>query len=330
MRIEPVRLQEAFVLDYEYHVSTRVKLTGKLTLPPPDKDKKPVILDMSGSSAIEYDERMLESKDGTVGRTVRVYREMEFDRTVGDQAQKSTLRPEVRRLVLLRRQKFKGPFCPEGPLTPGEIDLIRTDVFTPALVGLLPTQAVKAGDRWTVTTAAVQELTDLDQIEGKVECRLDDVTTLNERRCARVFLSGTVKGVNEDGPERTEAGGAVLFRFGIEPPQLPLSEGHSHPARQGWQGGGPDRGAVRADAAGQHRGEGAESGGPPGADAGADGGKHASAVRQSRIGSAFRLSAALAAGRRYGPAGARWTGRTAAACRSRSTRRRKCRRGRSS
>jgi hypothetical protein len=211
---EPVRLQEAFAPDYEYHVSTRVKLNGKLILPSPDKDKKPVILDMSGSSAIEYDERVLDSKDGAVGRTVRVYREMEFDRTVGDQAQKSTLRPEVRRLVLLRRQKFKGPFCPEGPLTPGEIDLIRTDVFTPALVGLLPAQAVKAGDRWTVTTAAVQELTDLDQIEGKVECRLDDVTTLNKRRCARVFLSGTVKGVNEDGPSEQKL--EALYYFDLE------------------------------------------------------------------------------------------------------------------
>ena len=142
---ETVRLKELFPADYQYHVSTRVTLSGQLTLPPPEKDKRPVPLSVKGSSAIDYDERVLDAKDDAVARTVRVYRQMEFERKVGDQAQTSTLRPEVRRLVLLREKGFKGPFCPEGPLTPGEIDLIRTDVFTPALTGLLPDGAVKPG-----------------------------------------------------------------------------------------------------------------------------------------------------------------------------------------
>src|SRR5262249_15101045 len=157
---DTVRLRELFPADYQYHVSTRVELTGKLTLPPPEKDKKPVALDVTGNSAIEYDERVLEAKDGAVARTVRLYRRMDFERRIGEQAQKTTLRPEVRRLVLLREKRFKGPFCPEGPLTPGEIDLVRTDVFTPSLVGLLPDGAVKVGDRWTAPATAVQELTD--------------------------------------------------------------------------------------------------------------------------------------------------------------------------
>ena len=35
---EPVHLRERFPVGYEYHVSTRVDLTGTLTLPP-EKDK---------------------------------------------------------------------------------------------------------------------------------------------------------------------------------------------------------------------------------------------------------------------------------------------------
>ncbi len=208
---DTVRLKELFPTDYQYHVSTRVTLEGQLTLPPPEKDKKPVALAVKGTSTIEYDERVLDAKDDAVSRTVRLYRRMDFDRKVGDQAQTSTLRPDVRRLVLLREKNFKGPFCPEGPLTPGEIDLIRTDVFTPALAGLLPDGAVKPGDHWSALPSAVRELTDLDGIEGKVECKLSDVRTLRGRRCAYVTLSGTVKGTNEDGPSEHKLDGSYYF-----------------------------------------------------------------------------------------------------------------------
>ena len=51
---------------------------------------------------------------------------------------------------------------------------MRTDVFAPALVGLLPADAVRVGDRWSAAEVAVQELTDLEKIEeGKLECRLE-------------------------------------------------------------------------------------------------------------------------------------------------------------
>ncbi len=215
---DTIRLKELFPADTQYHVSTRVTLSGQLTLPPPEKDRKPVTLPVKGSSAIEYDERVLDAGDNAVARTVRVYRQMDFERKIGDQAQTNTLRPEVRRLVLLREKNFKGPFCPEGPLTPGEIDLVRTDVFTPVLAGLLPDGAVKAGDRWTALTSAVRELTDLDGIDGKLECKLLDVRTLRGHRCAYVSLSGTVKGTNEDGPSEQKLDGS--FYFDLESNQL--------------------------------------------------------------------------------------------------------------
>ncbi len=208
---ETVRLRELFPADYQYQVSTRVELSGQLTLPPPDKEKKPMTLRVVGSSAIDYDERVLDSKDGNVGRTVRNYRRIDFERKVGDQVQKNTLRPEVRRLVILREKQFKGPFCPEGALTPAEIDLIRTDVFTPALTGLLPDGEVKPGDRWTVLASAVQELTDLENAEGRLECRLEGVVMLDKRRHVRVALSGTVKGTNEDGPSQQKLEGYYYF-----------------------------------------------------------------------------------------------------------------------
>jgi hypothetical protein len=209
---EPVRLQERFPVGYQYHVSTRVDLSGTLT-PPPEKDKPaPRPLALSGDSAIEYDERVLTvAPDGRVTKTARYCRRMDFQRTVAGRPQQTALRPEVRRLVLLRHKNTEVPFSPDGPLTWGEIDLVRTDVFTPALAGLLPEGPVRADDRWTASQAAVQELTDMERIdEGKLECRLEGLTR-GTRRQAKVTFRGEVRGTNEDGPSRQQLQGHFLF-----------------------------------------------------------------------------------------------------------------------
>src|SRR5262245_34828696 len=67
---DPVRLREAFAPGYQYHVSSRVELTGKLTLPA-DKGKPPQTLEIAGKSAVDYDERILAAKDQRVEKTIR-------------------------------------------------------------------------------------------------------------------------------------------------------------------------------------------------------------------------------------------------------------------
>ncbi|HXG10728.1 MAG TPA: hypothetical protein VNK04_13305 [Gemmataceae bacterium] len=210
---EPLRLVEQFPVGYQYHVSSRVELSGSVLLPPEKDGAAPRPLKVSGESAIEYDERVLAlDAAGQPQKTVRIYRRLDFRRRVGDQPQENTLRPAVRRLVLLRRQNVEVPFSPDGPLTWNEIDLVRTDVFTPALAGLLPGRPVRPGERWTAAAAAVQELTDLERTdEGSIACRLEQVTTLENRRHARVALAGTVRGTNEDGPNRQQLEGYYFF-----------------------------------------------------------------------------------------------------------------------
>jgi hypothetical protein len=115
-------------------------------------------------------------------------------------------------MVVQRLQQSEVPFSPDGPLTWGEIDLVRTDVFTPALAGLLPERAVRPGDRWTAARSAVQELTDMERIdEGQIECHFEQVTTVSNRRHARVAFAGSVRGLNEDGPNRQQLDGYLFF-----------------------------------------------------------------------------------------------------------------------
>jgi hypothetical protein len=210
---ESIPLREVLPVGYQYHVSTRVELSGTLSLPAEKGQAAPRPLGVSGNSAIEYDERVLQlATDGTVDKTVRIFRRIDLQRKVGDKLQETTIRPSVRRLVLLRHQNTEVPFSPDGPLTWSEIDLVRTDVFTPALIGLLPDKAVRPGDTWTAARPAIQELTDMEHIdEGQVVCRFEQVTTLARRRHARISFSGSVRGLNEDGPNRQRLGGYFYF-----------------------------------------------------------------------------------------------------------------------
>jgi hypothetical protein len=210
---ELVTLRESFPAGYQYHVSCRVEVSGTLSLPPEKAQGTSKKLDVTGNSAIEYDERILETgKDGPAHKSIRVYRRIDFQRKVGDQPQESTIRPAVRRLVILRQKEAKAPFSPDGPLTWNEIDLVRTDVFTPILAGLLPDKPVRPGERWAATAAAIRELTDMERIdEGQVECSLAEISTLAKRRHARIDFAGTVRGLNEDGPNRQKLEGAFYF-----------------------------------------------------------------------------------------------------------------------
>ncbi len=198
----PVWLREAFPAGYQYHVGIREEASGELKLPPEGDKPAPPPVKVQGRGSYEYDERVLApgAPNSPVPKTFRVYRQIELERTVGDQPQSATLRPEVRRLVLLRRGHREVPFSPDGPLTWGEINLVSKDVFTPALAALLPDRPVRPGDRWPAGATAVEELTDLERIEGGLECQFEQVHTAGGRRLARVRFAGSVRGVNEDGP----------------------------------------------------------------------------------------------------------------------------------
>jgi len=210
---DSIRLQESYPEGCQYHVSCRVEVNGNLSIPADKEKSRPQLLPVKGISIIEYDERVLTlSKSGQVDKTLRNYRRVDFQRTVGDVAQEGTIRPEVRRQVILRLNQVEVPFSPDGPLMWGEIDLVRTDVFTPALTGLLPPDPVRPGDHWPAAKSAVQELTDMERIDqGQVECRLAEITRIRNRRHARIHFSGTVAGLNEDGPNRQRLEGAFYF-----------------------------------------------------------------------------------------------------------------------
>lgn len=216
---DAVTLAEPFKPGHTTRVEVQVKLTGKLALPSTEKGKEAQLIPVVGASKLTYEERVLKpaddelAEDKSLLKTVRAYRDVSFERMVGGVKQDAGIRPSVRRMVLMRSGNRKAPFSPDGPLTWGEIDVVRTDVFNPALVpGLLPAAAVKPGQTWKASDAAVAELTDLEKVEdGALTVEFVGVAKLNDKRLARLKLAGTVRGVNLDGPSRQKIDGTAYF-----------------------------------------------------------------------------------------------------------------------
>lgn len=216
---QEVTLAESFKPGQATKVEVQVKGSGRLALPPMGKEKEGRVVSLAGTSSLAFEERVLAPDDPETLKTVRAYREVAFERNLGGLKQDATIRPSVRRMVVIRPKALKEalprpvPFSPDGALTLGELDIVRTDVFAPALVpGLLPTGPVRAGASWKASGDAVSELTNLEKVEeGGVTVEFVGLAKPGGKTFARLKVVGTVRGVNEDGPCRHKIEGTAYF-----------------------------------------------------------------------------------------------------------------------
>ncbi|HEX4607578.1 MAG TPA: hypothetical protein VH092_05170 [Urbifossiella sp.] len=130
-----------------------LKLTGQLVLTE-NGTKQAVRLDAAARH--RFAEKVLAVAEGLPARSARYYDEAVATATVGGDKTERTL-PADRKLVIAQRNP-DGVFgyCPAGPVTREELDLV-TEHFDPhCLAGLLPGKAVAVGDTWPVTNPAAQ------------------------------------------------------------------------------------------------------------------------------------------------------------------------------
>ena len=209
----PVRLAETVPAGAIYRVSAKSAILGELSIPDGSAAE---VLKVRGNSELVYDERPLPPlTDGTL-RVARSYRTVNISRTMDDREQTAEVRPAVRRMVVLRSSEgAKAPFSPDGPLTWGEIDVVRTDFFTPALVaGLLPKQAVRPNERWSAEEIAVRELTDFDTItKGSLEVSFVSVVQVERESHAKLSFIGNIEGTTNDGPSKQQITGTAYFNL---------------------------------------------------------------------------------------------------------------------
>ena len=232
-------LEERFQVGQGWRVKSRSEIGGTLHLPAPGGKSTRSLL-VTGESAMEYEEAILalnaSAEPGGVARTLRLYKRADLKRKMGDQDQSSGIRPAVRKVVLVRQGSQEVPFSPDGPLTLNEIELVRTDLFTPALAGLLPGKVVGVGAAWEAKPDAVRELTDMLRIDsGKIECTLAEFQNIQNQQVARIRFSGKVAGANQDGPCTQDLEGQAYFDLNSRClAYLSLNGKHNLPGGQGY------------------------------------------------------------------------------------------------
>ena len=142
---EPIALRETFSRDSAYHVSGRVDVAGTLTLAPEAGQSSVRTLPIKGTSAIEYDERVVARRQRRKedGPHLSARRFSTHRRRSSSRKHHSSRGPAS---DLAADGPCGGAVFADGPLMWNEIDLVRTDVFTPALTGLLPAAAVRVNE----------------------------------------------------------------------------------------------------------------------------------------------------------------------------------------
>ena len=103
---QEVTLAEPFKPGHTSKVEIQVKLTGKLALPATEKGKAGQLVTIAGTSKLTYEERLLLPDDAGTLKTVRAYRDVEFERTVGEGKQDAGIRPSVRRNPVEKRSLY--------------------------------------------------------------------------------------------------------------------------------------------------------------------------------------------------------------------------------
>jgi hypothetical protein len=148
---------------------------------------------MSVECRLGYLERTLAvAADGAgLSRTVRSYNQADVLIKIGNNEFKPALRPERTLIIDEITPQAAALYCPRGPLTREELDLIEVPGNSLLLDQLLPEKPVAEGDAWRHSEKLMARLLGLDEVgQTDVESRLKEVTD----KVARFEMSGNVAG----------------------------------------------------------------------------------------------------------------------------------------
>jgi hypothetical protein len=173
-----------------------LKLGGQLVLTEAG-GKQPVRLDATARH--RFAEKTLAVADGLPAKSARFYDEATAGATVGGEKADRTLPADRKLVIAVRNPDGVFGYCPAGPVTREELDLV-TEHFDPhCLAGLLPGKATAVGDTWRVADPAAQAAGLLDALtKNELQGKLVSV----ENGKAAFAVTGTLEGV-ENGAKVT-------------------------------------------------------------------------------------------------------------------------------
>jgi hypothetical protein len=198
------------------HVTIQIDVGGHNLVRPEQKestDKSATdeqTLPISVAAKLGYDEKRLphNATDSGAALAVRYYDEAEATIKVGETGRSPRL-PDERRLIVLEN----GPqrplaYCPDGPLSREQFDLIDAVGDSYNIDALLPKQPVAEGESWKNDANIISSLLTLDTVAVcEVQCVLDEFNA----SFAKVRLAGDVHGTADGAATQQEIRGVYLF-----------------------------------------------------------------------------------------------------------------------
>jgi hypothetical protein len=141
-------------------------------------------------------------------RGVRWYEEADATLKLRDTSHRAVLTPPRRLIAVEIAPPAVTRFCPEGPLTLDELELVQAVGDSLPLDGLLPGEPVPVGRKWKPSDDLLAVLLDLEEVKSNtVEMLLKEVTP----QLARLELAGRVEGTREGAADRIELAAKCRF-----------------------------------------------------------------------------------------------------------------------
>ncbi len=190
------------------HVAVQVEVGGDLHVV--DAQGKRQSIPVSGLGQAEYYEKTLEVPGSSAGtyRSVRYYRSAVGTIKVGKQTEQRSLRAERHLIAARADDKAAVLYCPLGPLTRDELDLIDLQANSLLLEQLLPSRPVPLGFRWKPSPQLLAQLCSVDAVSSSdVEAVLKEVTDT----VARFELAGSLAGRIDDVTTQIELKGRYRY-----------------------------------------------------------------------------------------------------------------------
>lgn len=157
-----------------------------------ERKSAPVLL--RGRGRHELVERILATSGGLPNCMVRSYKHASVEVDVAGERLVKTLRPPRSCIFYGRLPDGTRGFCPQGPLTRDELEIVTEHLAPSMLAGLLPGKVVMVGQTWKISETVLREVCLLDAVvESHVEGKLLSI----QDAFANFAIQGKVRGIDK-------------------------------------------------------------------------------------------------------------------------------------
>ena len=184
-------------------IDVKLEVSGKVG------DPKSGTANLKLEANLAYEEQIIQSGEaGSVPiQAIRLYDKAEANIWLGDSTIHPKLRDDRRYIGVYCGEEQTDLFCPDGPLTRDELDLLDVLGNSAVIDLLLPKAPVRQGSEWQVSDEILRRFLGLDSItENTVACR---VTEILSGGIVRVEMSGKLRGLVLGATTQSE----ILGRF---------------------------------------------------------------------------------------------------------------------